>query len=74
LFDKEFNVCLSDISVQSDYAVIHLKQSKTDPFRNGVDIQLQSKVIGRRFLVTGFCNRLTELKIIDSLSSELLGC
>lgn len=38
LFDKEFN--LSDISFQSDYAVIHLKQSKTDPFRNGVDIQL----------------------------------
>ena len=40
LFDKEFNLCLSDISVQSDYTVIHLKQSKTDPFRNGVDIQL----------------------------------
>jgi hypothetical protein len=40
LFDKEFNLCLSDISVQSDYAVIHLKHSKTDPFRNGVDIQL----------------------------------
>jgi hypothetical protein len=38
LIDKEFN--LSDISFQSDYAVIHLKQSKTDPFRKGVDIHL----------------------------------
>lgn len=40
LFDKECNLCLSDISFQSDYAVLHLKQSKTDPFRKGVDIQL----------------------------------
>ena len=24
LFDKEFNLCLSDISFQSDYAVFHL--------------------------------------------------
>lgn len=39
-FDPECNLCISDIRILPDLAIIHLKQSKTDPFRKGIDIQL----------------------------------
>ena len=39
-FDPLTNLCISDISFSGDIASLHLKQSKTDPFRKGVDIQL----------------------------------
>lgn len=39
-FDTECNLCLEDIRFVDDGAVLHLKSSKTDPFRQGVDIYL----------------------------------
>ena len=39
-FDPDSNLCIADVSFTQDYAILHLKQSKTDPFRKGVDIQL----------------------------------
>ncbi|XP_063404691.1 uncharacterized protein LOC134688145 [Mytilus trossulus] len=39
-FDCNNNLCISDVLFYSDYVILHLKQSKTDPFRMGVDIQL----------------------------------
>lgn len=39
-FDTECNLCLEDIRFVDDSAVLHLKSSKTDPFRLGVDIHL----------------------------------
>ncbi|XP_078332529.1 uncharacterized protein LOC111130663 isoform X2 [Crassostrea virginica] len=39
-FDPESNLCLSDLMVHKDHAVLTLKQSKTDPFRRGIGIKL----------------------------------
>ena len=39
-FDPSVNLCLGDILFQKDVAVLKLKQSKTDPFRKGINIQL----------------------------------
>lgn len=39
-FDPSSNLSIQDVSFQEDYAVLYLKQSKTDPFRKGVSIQL----------------------------------
>lgn len=39
-FDPESNLCLSDLKVHKDHAVLTLKQSKTDPFRRGIGIKL----------------------------------
>lgn len=39
-FDPSFNLCIGDVHIFINHAVIHLKASKTDPFRKGVDIQL----------------------------------
>lgn len=39
-FDSESNLCVSDVTFYEDFAILHLKQSKTDPFRKGIDIQL----------------------------------
>ena len=39
-FDSECNLCVCDVTFNSDLAILHLKQSKTDPFRKGIDIQL----------------------------------
>ncbi|CAC5415125.1 unnamed protein product [Mytilus coruscus] len=39
-FDSECNVCIEDIRFLKDKVTFHLKASKTDPFREGVDIHL----------------------------------
>lgn len=39
-FDASCNLCLEDITFEEDYAILHLKTSKTDPFRSGVNIYL----------------------------------
>ena len=39
-FEPAINLCISDISFTDNIANLHLKQSKTDPFRKGIDIQL----------------------------------
>ena len=39
-FDPTTNLSIQDISVQEDHAILTLKQSKTDPFRRGVQIKL----------------------------------
>jgi hypothetical protein len=39
-FDPECNVCMEDVHFHNDRVTLHLKASKTDPFREGVDIHL----------------------------------
>lgn len=39
-FDPESNVCMEDLIFYHDRVTLHLKASKTDPFREGVDIHL----------------------------------
>ncbi|CAG2221610.1 unnamed protein product [Mytilus edulis] len=39
-FDASCNLCIEDITFEEDYAILHLKTSKTDPFRSGVNIYL----------------------------------
>ncbi|CAC5375218.1 unnamed protein product [Mytilus coruscus] len=39
-FDSESNLCVSDVTFYKDFAILHLKRSKTGPFRKGIDIQL----------------------------------
>lgn len=39
-FDPECNLCFSDLAMHDNHAVLTLKQSKTDPFRKGIDIKL----------------------------------
>ena len=39
-FDPSVNLCIGDIILHKDMIILKLKQSKTDPFRKGVDIQL----------------------------------
>ncbi|CAC5387889.1 unnamed protein product [Mytilus coruscus] len=39
-FDPLTSMCISDIILKSDYAILRLKESKTDPFRKGIDIKL----------------------------------
>ncbi|CAC5424848.1 unnamed protein product [Mytilus coruscus] len=39
-FEPAINLCISDISFKDNVANFHLQQSKTDPFRKGIDIQL----------------------------------
>jgi hypothetical protein len=39
-FDVTVNLCISDVLFYNDYAVLKLKESKTDPFRRGICIQL----------------------------------
>ena len=37
---EDTNLCLGDITLGKEKIVVHLKQSKTDPFRNGVDLPI----------------------------------
>lgn len=39
-FDTSFNLCFSDVIFYSNYVILRLKESKTDPFRKGIDIKL----------------------------------
>ena len=39
-FNSSTHLCMSDVTFHDDYAVLKLKESKTDPFRKGVSIQL----------------------------------
>ncbi|XP_076109469.1 uncharacterized protein LOC143078493 [Mytilus galloprovincialis] len=39
-FDPLTSLCISDIILKTDYAILRLKESKTDPFRKGIDIKL----------------------------------
>ena len=39
-FDPDINVCNEDVTVNDDHATLHLKSSKTDPFRLGINIFL----------------------------------
>ena len=41
-FHPECNVCMEDVHFHKDRVTLHLKASKTDPFREGVDIHLFS--------------------------------
>jgi hypothetical protein len=40
MFDTAVNLCVEDISLFTDYVILRLKESKTDPFRKGIDIKL----------------------------------
>jgi hypothetical protein len=40
MFDTAVNLCVEDISLFTDYVILRLKESKTDPFRKGIDINL----------------------------------
>jgi hypothetical protein len=40
MFDPAVNLCVEDISLFTDYVILRLKESKTDPFRKGIDIKL----------------------------------
>ena len=40
VFEYEHNLCIGDINFHDEYAILKLKQSKSDPFRKGVDIKL----------------------------------
>jgi hypothetical protein len=37
MFDTAVNLCVEDISLFTDYVILRLKESKTDPFRKGID-------------------------------------
>ncbi|CAG2204561.1 unnamed protein product [Mytilus edulis] len=39
-FDPHINLCIEDVVFHTDLVVLKLKQSKTDPFRKGINIQL----------------------------------
>ena len=39
-FDPDINVCSEDVTINDDHATLHLKSSKTDPFRLGINIFL----------------------------------
>jgi hypothetical protein len=39
-FDPESNACSEDITINDDHPTLHLKSSKTDPFRLGINILL----------------------------------
>jgi hypothetical protein len=39
-FDSAVNICVGDVTFYADFVLLHLKTSKTDPFRHGVDIKL----------------------------------
>jgi hypothetical protein len=39
-FDPTTNLCVADVEIFYSYANLHLKASKSDPFRKGVTIQL----------------------------------
>ncbi|XP_052098932.1 uncharacterized protein LOC127733656 [Mytilus californianus] len=39
-FDPDINLCIEDVVFHTDLVVLKLKQSKTDPFRKGINIQL----------------------------------
>ncbi|CAC5425910.1 unnamed protein product [Mytilus coruscus] len=39
-FDSTVNLSVTDVEILDSYAIVHLKTSKTDPFRKGVSIQL----------------------------------
>jgi hypothetical protein len=40
IFETAVNLCVEDISLFTDYVILRLKESKTDPFRKGIDIKL----------------------------------
>ncbi|CAC5397543.1 unnamed protein product [Mytilus coruscus] len=39
-FDPDINLCIEDVVFHTDLVVLKLKQSKTDPFRKGINIKL----------------------------------
>ncbi|XP_071158740.1 uncharacterized protein [Mytilus edulis] len=39
-FDSETHLCVGDLAIFEDHILLHLKKSKTDPFRQGVTIPL----------------------------------
>ena len=39
-FDPSIHLCVNDLIIMQDYVQLHLKVSKTDPFRQGVQIKL----------------------------------
>ncbi|VDI20264.1 Hypothetical predicted protein [Mytilus galloprovincialis] len=39
-FDPLTKLCIFDFILKTDYAILRLKESKTDPFRKGIDIKL----------------------------------
>ncbi|XP_021355083.1 uncharacterized protein LOC110451409 [Mizuhopecten yessoensis] len=39
-FDHNINLCVSDMVISEDCVLLHLKKSKTDPFRDGVTLKL----------------------------------
>lgn len=62
-FNPQVNLCVADLKLNGNPSTLHLKQSKTDPFRKGVDIQL-------------FCNGSTicpqcQLKEYMAIRSEM---
>ena len=39
-FDPDSDVCNEDVTINDDHATLHLKSSKTDHFRLGINILL----------------------------------
>ncbi|XP_033729978.1 uncharacterized protein LOC117319254 [Pecten maximus] len=39
-FDPRVNLCIGDVCIKDDHIEVHLKSSKTDPFRKGVNVCL----------------------------------
>ncbi|CAC5378899.1 unnamed protein product [Mytilus coruscus] len=66
-FDPSVNLCIGDIMFHKDMIVLKLKQSKTDPFRKGIDIQLhkvQNQICPFKILVK-------YLQVRESLNQNL---
>lgn len=40
VFDHNVHLCVGDVRIFTDFVTLHLKASKTDPFRKGIDIHL----------------------------------
>ncbi|CAC5398823.1 unnamed protein product [Mytilus coruscus] len=63
-FDPSVNLCIGDIVFHKEMIVLKLKQSKTDPFRKGIYIQLhrvQNQVCPYKVLVN-YCKVRESLK------------
>ncbi|CAC5411416.1 unnamed protein product [Mytilus coruscus] len=55
-FDSSVNLCIGDIIFHKDMIVLKLKQSKTDPFRKGIDIphKVQNQICPYKILIKYF--------------------
>lgn len=62
-FDPDSNVCNEDITINDDHATLHLKSSKTDPFRLGINILLLAT--GSSVCPVSSLKKFIEMKIVQ---------